>query len=153
MRQHAHATDDSCRQHRQIEQPRSTRQRSGHAKLQRCACSSACHMGMPSLFKNFTVRHVGGAGGFTGQTANAIFRVFRSPGFGFKSPFRFFTPQSQPTARRIVFVARELIGRAHFQTQPAMHAVGEQVAFVDFWRTVGRSRQSCGHCCLSGRGD
>ena len=84
-------------------------------------------MRVTSLFENLAIRNIRWAGRFAGQTADAILRVGHCPRIGGELAFGFFTPQAQATARRIVFVARQLISRADFQTEPAMDAAREQV--------------------------
>jgi hypothetical protein len=83
---------------------------------------------MPNLLKNFTVRNIGGTSRLTSKAAHTFGGVMSRERIRRESSLGFFTPQSQPTTRRIILVAGHLVRRAHCQTKTAMHAVRQHFA-------------------------
>ena len=85
---------------------------------------------MTDALEDFAIRHIGRAGGFTSKAANTLRRVKICPLILRQAPRRLLAPQAQATARRIVFITRELVSRAHRKAKAAVRAVGKVVLLL-----------------------
>jgi hypothetical protein len=83
---------------------------------------------MPNLFQNFAIRNIRRTCGFASKTTDTFVRVMSRERIRRELSFGLLTPQSQPTTRRIILVARHLVRRTNGQAKTAMHAVRQHLA-------------------------
>ena len=87
------------------------------------------HMRMAGVLKNVPVLHIGRAHRLAGQAANAFGSVKIRPRIRSDFSLRLLAPQPKPSSWRVVFIPRECISRAGFQTESAVNAAGEKIFF------------------------
>jgi ABC-type uncharacterized transport system ATPase subunit len=101
-----------------------------------CGGQAELELGLEALRRDILVANVledlaigngGRTGGFAGQATDTLGGVKVRP-LVLSQPSRgLLAPQTQPTARRVVFIARELVSRTHREAKAAVRAVGEVV--------------------------
>ena len=92
------------------------------------------------MLKDLTVGNICRTGGFTRQTSNALRSVEIRPRIFGQSPICFLAPKTKAAARRIIFVAGQLICRTNFKAEAAMNATRQEIVTLD---GIGRRRFRC----------
>ena len=99
MQAKARAAQESCGKQGEIEQGGMCHSHSRKTQLQLRREAMRGHVLMANAFEDFSIRHCRRAGGFTGETTHALGRVKVCPLILRQSSRRFFTPQTQSSAR------------------------------------------------------